>query len=66
MSAFSDLLKEAFQQPEEDIDAFFEEQFMKPLNSQLDGNPTVPAETIRQKRQQTNTIKNNLLTFAKK
>lgn len=66
MSNFSDMLKEAFKQPQKDIDAFFEEHYMVPLNSQLDGNPTVPAETIRNKRQQTNTIKNHLLTFAKK
>lgn len=45
---------------------FFEEKFLVPLNSTLDGDEKVPAETIRHQRQQTNKIRNILLTNRKK
>lgn len=66
MSRFEEMLREAFQQPQRDIEEFFEIHFLKPLNTVLDGDEKVPAETIRHQRQQTNKIRNILLTLAKK
>lgn len=63
---FSELLKEAFKQPEKDIVTFFDYHFLQPLNIELDSNEKVPAETIRQKRQQTNKIRMLLTQLAKR
>lgn len=49
--------------PEQEVKDFFEQKFLTPLNVALDGDDKVPAETIRHKRQQTNHIKNCLLTL---
>lgn len=54
---FYDLLKNL---SEKDIEDFFEQEFLKPLLSQLDGG-SEPAENIRQQRKQTIKIKNILL-----
>lgn len=62
---FEQLIKEAFSQSPKEVEAFFEEHFLKPLTTQLDGTET-PAETIRHQRKQTNHIRNYLLSFARK
>lgn len=53
--------------PESEIQDFFEKQFLSPLNIEMDNTSSnVPAECIRQKRQQTNHIRNILLTLRRK
>lgn len=67
MNQFSELLKEAVQQcSPQDVEQFFEEHFLRPLNTALETDEKTPAETIRAKRQQTQKIKNFLLTLGKK
>lgn len=63
---FSELLKEAFNEPKEVIDAFFEHHFLTPLNTTLDSDEKTPAEKIRHQRQQTTKIKTTLVQLAKK
>lgn len=67
MNLFSELLKEAVQQcSPPDIEQFFEEHFLRPLNTALEIDEKIPAEIIRAKRQQTQKIKIYLLTLGKK
>lgn len=47
--------------PEREITEYFRVTFLDPLTNSLDTDPTIPAEVIRQKRQQTNHVKNILL-----
>lgn len=47
----------------EELNEFFENTFLQPLSIELDGKDEIPAETIRHKRQQTQKIKNYLLTL---
>lgn len=63
---FAALLLEAFNEPDRDIEEFFEHHFLKPLNTTLDSDEKTPAEVIRQKRIQTNKIRTYLTQFAKK
>lgn len=49
-----------------DIEAFFEEKFLKGINTQLDSNLETPAEVFRQQRIQTKKIQTYLLTLKRK
>lgn len=67
LTKFEQLIKEVLLQASDaEITQFFEQKFLVPLNSELDGNEKVPAETIRHQRQQTNKIRNILLTYRTK
>lgn len=57
-TVLSDLTKEELEQ-------FFQENFLNPLTMQL-GNDETPAESIRQQYKQTQKIKNFLLTLRSK
>lgn len=63
---FSSLLKEAVQLAgPEAVEAFFETNFLVPLDIELETNENIPAESVRQKRKQTQKIKTFLLTLGK-
>lgn len=49
----------------EEINHFFKEEFHEPLDKQFMGSE-IPAEEIRQKRKQVQTIQQILLTFREK
>lgn len=65
ITRFQELLFEAFRSPQKEIDDFFEQTFLIPLNKQLDGTE-IPAEEIRHRRRQTNQIKQHLINLTKK
>lgn len=58
---FKSILKSDF--TKEEIEEFFETNFLKPSLVQLDGSEEVSAEAIRQQRKQTQKIKNFFLTL---
>jgi len=66
MDEFSILLKDAVQLvgPKK-VEDFFEKNFLFPLNVELENNEKIPAESVRQKRIQTQKIKTFLLTLGK-
>jgi len=68
MTNFENSLRDALRDAtDEQIDEYFEQRFLKPLSAELDNTTSeVPADTIRQKRQQTNHIKNIFLQLKKK
>lgn len=66
-SRFEQLLIEALNLVDtKEVEAFFEEKFLKGINTQLDSNLEVPAETFRQQRIQTKKIQTYFLTLKKK
>lgn len=68
MTNFEKTLRDALSgHTEEEIKEYFETQFLKPLNTEMDNDASkIPAEYLRQKRQQTNHVKNIFLTLRRK